>query len=245
MQKTQSPSQAPTNIDINPQIQTQWDTHQPKTAGNTTLRSASYALTMSDHAGTHVDAFKHFGPGGTPIDEMPLEDFYTSAIALDLSHVELGAAISVREMEEALVKCGEEIKEGDTVLVYMAFNKRVHFDDPRWQHDFPGLHPDAVRWLADKGCKMFGEFAWFSTRCISIGSIANRPLGVEAISPSPEGEMNFQAHNICGERKMTHMEGLDNLDKVVGKGRFTFVGFPLKLRGGSGSPIRAVALFDQ
>jgi kynurenine formamidase len=57
--------------------------------------------------------------------------------------------------------------------------------------------------------------------------------------------MNFHAHNICGERKMTHMEGLDNLDKVVGKGRFTFVGFPLKLRGGSGSPIRAVALFDQ
>lgn len=114
---------------------------------------------MSDHAGTHVDAFKHFGPGGTPIDEMPLEDFYTSAIALDLSHVELRAAISVREMEEALVKSGEEIKEGDTVLVYMAFNMRVHFDDPRWQHDFPGLHPDAVRWLADKGCKMFGELA--------------------------------------------------------------------------------------
>lgn len=57
--------------------------------------------------------------------------------------------------------------------------------------------------------------------------------------------MNFEAHNICGERKMTHMEGLANLEQVVGKGRFTFVGFPLKLRGGSGSPIRAVALFDQ
>jgi kynurenine formamidase len=111
---------------------------------------------MSDHAGTHVDAFKHFGHGGTPIDEMPLEDFYTSAIALDLSHVELRAAISVAEMEEALTKSGEEIREGDTVLVYMAFNKRVGFDEPRWQHDFPGLHPDAVRWLADKGCKMFG-----------------------------------------------------------------------------------------
>lgn len=44
---------------------------------------------------------------------------------------------------------------------------------------------------------------------------------------------------------MTHIEGLDGLDRVVGKGRFTFVGFPLKLRDGSGSPIRAVALFDQ
>ena len=67
---------------------------------------------MSDHAGTHVDAFKHSGPGGTPIDEMPLEDFYTSAIALDLSHVELGASISVREMEAALEESGEEIRRG-------------------------------------------------------------------------------------------------------------------------------------
>lgn len=78
-----------------------------------------------------------------------------------------------------------------------------------------------------------------------IDLVSDKSKGVEAISPSPEGEMNFQAHNICGERKMTHMEGLDNLDKVVGKGRFTFVGFPLKLRGGSGSPIRAAALFDR
>ena len=118
---------------------------------------------MSDHAGTHVDAFKHFGPGGTPIDEMPLEDFYTSAIALDLSHVELGASISVREMEEALEASGEEIKQGDTILVYMGFNKRVHFDEPRWQHCFPGLHPESVEWLADRGCGMFGE----SSRYIS------------------------------------------------------------------------------
>jgi kynurenine formamidase len=80
---------------------------------------------MSDHAGTHVDAFKHFGPGGESIDEMPLEDFYTSAIALDLSHVELGESISVREMEEALAQSGEEIRKGDTVLVYMGFTRRV------------------------------------------------------------------------------------------------------------------------
>ena len=71
-----------------------------------------------------------------------------------------------------------------------------------------------------------------------------RDSGVEAPSPSPEGEMNFQAHNICGERKMTHIEGLDNLESVVGKGKFTFMGLPLRLKGGSGSPIRAVALFD-
>ncbi|TKA23230.1 hypothetical protein B0A50_07623 [Salinomyces thailandicus] len=204
---------------------TPWDTHQPKQAGNTIFRSASYALSMSDHAGTHVDAPKHFSPepGALSIDQMPIEDFFTSAICLDLSHVELGAAISVPEMEHALVKSGQEIQLGDTVLIYMAFNKRIPFDDPRWQHDFPGLSLEAVHWLADKGCKIFG---------------------VEAISPAPEGELNFQAHNACGERGITYIEGLDHLERVVGARRFTFMGFPLKIRGGSGGPMRAVAMLE-
>lgn len=208
-----------------PVVITPWDTHQPKKAGNTILRSASYAVSFSDHAGTHVDAPKHFDPtpGALSVDQMPLSNFYTSGFALDLSHVELKASISVAEMEDALQKSGQEIQEGDTILIHMAYNKRVSFDDPRWQHDFPGLSLEAVHWLADKGCKMFG---------------------VEAVSPSPEGELNFQAHNACGERGITHMEGLDNLEAVLGKGRFRFVGFPLKFRGGSGSPIRAVAIFE-
>ncbi len=170
---------------------------------------------VSDHAGTHVDAPKHFDPtpGALSIDQMPLEDLYTSAICLDLSHVELKASISVQEMEDALTKSGQEIQQGDTVLIYMAFNKRISFDDPRWQHDFPGLSLEAVHWLADRSCKI---------------------LGVEAVSPAPEGELNFQAHNACGERGITHIEGLDNLDKVVGQGRFRFIGFPLKIRDGSG-----------
>ncbi|GAB7360252.1 hypothetical protein MBLNU230_g8012t1 [Neophaeotheca triangularis] len=208
-----------------PVIITPWDTHQPKTAGNATLRSASYAVSFSDHAGTHVDAPKHFDPtpGALSIDQIPLENFYTEAIALDLSHVELGAAITVEEMEAALKASGQEIKQGDTVLLDMAYNRRVHPDDPKWQHAFPGLALESVHWLADKGCKMFG---------------------VGAVSPAPEGELNFLAHNACGERGITHMEGLDGIDQVVGKGRFRFAGFPLKFRGGSGSPIRAVAIFE-
>ena len=40
------------------------------------------------------------------------------------------------------------------------------------------------------------------------------------------------------------MEGLMNLDILIGKGRFRFIGFPLKIKGGTGSPIRAVAVID-
>lgn len=201
---------------------TQWDTYQPKKAGNAVLRSASFNLSMGDHTGTHVDAPSHFKEGGATIDQMPIEDFYTSAVCLDLSHVKLKQEISVAEMEEALAKSGEDIRQGDTVMVYMGFNKRISEDDARWQHDFPGLSLDAIRWLARKGCKIFG---------------------VEAISPSPEGETNLNAHNLCGELGITHMEGLC-LDELPGKGRFRFVGFPLKLKGCSASPIRAVAIFD-
>ena len=42
----------------------------------------------------------------------------------------------------------------------------------------------------------------------------------------------------------THIEGLVNLDKLIGKGRFKFIGLPLRIRGGTGSPIRAVAVFN-
>jgi kynurenine formamidase len=208
-----------------PVVMTIWDDHHMKvTAGNTTLSSKALSISFSDHAGTHVDAPVHFDsrPGALSIDQVPLENFYTSAICLDLSHVPLKHAITVVEMETALAKSGQEIKPKDTVLLYMATNDRL-YGDPRYQHDFPGLALESVHWLADKGIGMFG---------------------VEAVSPSPEGELNFQAHLACGERGITHMECLFNLDKLVGRGRFRFIGFPLKIRGGSGSPIRAVAVFE-
>jgi kynurenine formamidase len=51
-------------------------------------------------------------------------------------------------------------------------------------------------------------------------------------------------HHVCRDLGFTHMEGLVNLDKLVGKGRFRFIGFPLRIKGGTGSPIRAVAWLD-
>ena len=202
-----------------------WGDHtEKKVAGNTVFTSKALSIAMSDHAGTHVDAPVHFDPrpGAQSIDEMPLEKFYTSAICLDLSHLPLKGQATVPEMEAALAASGEEIRPGDTVLLYMATNERL-LGKPGYQHDFPGLALESVHWLADKGIGMFG---------------------VEAISPAPEGEPNFQAHMACAERGITHMECLANLDKLIGRGRFRFIGFPLKIRGGTASPIRAVAVFE-
>lgn len=208
-----------------PVIVTVWNDHsEKKVAGNTTFSSKALSLAISDHAGTHVDAPVHFDPrpGALTIDQVPLEKFYTEAICLDLSHVPLRHAITVAELEAALVASRQEIRPGDTVLIWMATNERL-LGTPGYLHDFPGLSLPAVHWLADRGIGMFG---------------------VEAISPAPEGEPNFQAHMACAERGITHIECLANLDKLVGRGRFRFIGFPLRIRGGTASPIRAVAMFD-
>ncbi len=208
-----------------PVIVTVWNDHSEiKRAGNTEFSSKALALSLSDHSATHVDAPVHFDPrpGAMTIDQVPLENFYTEAICLDLSHVPLKHAITVPEMEAALDASGQEIKPRDTVLIHMGVNDRL-LGKPGYLHDFPGLALESVHWLADRKITMFG---------------------VEAISPAPEGELNFQAHKACAERGITHMECLANLDKLVGKGRFRFIGFPLKIKGGTASPIRAVAVLD-
>ncbi len=43
---------------------------------------------------------------------------------------------------------------------------------------------------------------------------------------------------------ITHIESLCNLEALLGKGPFTFIGLPMKWRDGTASPIRAVAVFD-
>ena len=206
-------------------IITVWNDHsEVKRAGNTEFTSKSLSITMSDHSCTHVDAPVHFNPapGAPSIDEVPLEDFYTEAICLDFGDVPNNYEATVEDMEAALAASGEEIKPGDTVMIHMGIHNRL-FGSPDYVHNFPGLSVEAVHWLADRKIKMFG---------------------VETVSPAPEGEPNYLAHLACAERGITHMECLMNLDQLVGKGRFRFAGFPLKIKGGTASPIRAVAIFE-
>ncbi|MGB0572197.1 MAG: cyclase family protein [Alphaproteobacteria bacterium] len=216
---------APAHPNHPPVIITVWNDHSEiKRAGNTEFTSKSLSLTMSDHSCTHVDAPVHFNPASDApsIDEVPLEDFYTEAICLDFGDVPNKYEATVEDMEAALAASGEEIKPGDTVMIHMGIHNRL-FGSPDYVHNFPGLSVEAVHWLADRRIKMFG---------------------VETVSPAPEGEPNYLAHLACAERGITHMECLMNLDKLVGKGRFRFAGFPLKIKGGTASPIRAVAIFE-
>jgi kynurenine formamidase len=206
-------------------IVTPFSTHEEvREADGYRFSSATLALAMGDHAGTHVDAPVHFDarPGAKSIDEMPLETFFTEALCLDLSHKPLKSDISIADLEKAEQAARVTIKPKDTVLLHMDFYRRFYGTEA-YLTDFPGLTKESATWLGRKGITMFG---------------------VEAVSPGRPGRNNFEVHHVCRDLGFTHMEGLVNLDKLVGKGRFRFIGFPLRIKGGTGSPIRAVAWLD-
>ena len=150
------------------------------------------------------------------------ETFFTEAVCLDLSHKALKSDISVSDLEAAEQAAGVAIQAGDTVLLHMDFYRRTAGTDG-YLTDFPGLTKQSATWLGEKNINMFG---------------------VEAVSPGRPGRNNFEVHHVCRDMGFTHIEGLINLEKLIGKGRFRFIGFPLRIKGGTGSPIRAVAWID-
>jgi kynurenine formamidase len=180
-------------------------------------------LELGEHTGTHVDAISHMAREyrDQSIDRMPLTMFYTEGICLDLSHKGLMELIETADLESALSEAGLEIKLGDTVLLYTDHYRRA-FGTDNW-HKGPGVSIEAARWLGEQKIAAFG---------------------VEPAAPGVRGVSNKEVHHICGELGFTHYENMINLYRLRGRGRFRFIGLPLKIRGGTGSPVRAIAVFE-
>ncbi len=183
----------------------------------------SKGLLMSDHGPTHVDAISHLDPreGAPSIDEMDLSLFYGDATCVDISHKEPQAYVSGADLDEAAETSGATINEGDVLLLYTATYDRF-YGTPEYTSQYPGLDETGSDWIVQRGIKAFG-----------------------VDSPSPDNPIShtYPCHMMCREHGIHHYENLANLDQLVGR-RFTFVGFPLRVRGGTGSPIRAVAVLE-
>jgi kynurenine formamidase len=139
-----------------------------------------------------------------------------------LSHKGLGDLIEPADLEQALSEASLEIKGGDTVLLYTDHYRHFYGMD-NWLNG-PGISTASARWLGQQGIAAFG---------------------VETASPGVRHVSNKEVHHICGELGFTHYENLVNLYRLIGRGRFRFIGLPLKIRGGTGSPVRAVAVFEK
>lgn len=191
--------------------------------GDGALTPAVNRLELGEHTGTHVDAFNHMERQyrGLSIDTMPLNMFYTEGVCLDLSAFGLRAMIHWADLDSARKHAGLEIKPGDTVLLHTDHFRRA-FGTPDWEYG-PGISAEAARWLGRQKIAAFG---------------------VETMAPGVRHVSNKEIHHICGEMGFTHYENMLNLHLLVGRGRFRFIALPLKIRGGTGSPVRAVAIFE-
>ena len=179
-------------------------------------------LELGEHTGTHVDAINHMARQyrGQSIETMPLTMFYTEGICLDLSDKGPRELIEPADLQRALSVANLEIRAGDTVLLYTDHYRRA-FGTADW-YEGPGISVAAARWLGEQKIAAFG---------------------VETMAPGVRHVSNKEVHHICGELGFTHYENMINLHLLIGRGRFRFIGLPLKIRGGTGSPVRAVAVF--
>ncbi len=184
----------------------------------------SKGLMMSEHGPTHVDALSHLDPrdDAPSIDLMDLGLFYGSAVCVDVSHKGPQSYISDADLEAAVGAAGVSVGDGDVLLLYTATHDR-YGGTAEYTSLYPGLDESGSAWIADRGLKAFG-----------------------VDSPSPDNPISrtYPCHMMCRERGIHHYENLANLGGLVGK-RFTFVGFPLRIRSGTGSPVRAVAVLDE
>jgi kynurenine formamidase len=85
---------------------------------------------------------------------------------------------------------------------------------------FPGLDPAAARWLVEN-------------RSI-------KAIGLDTASIDYGQSTLFESHRILMEKNIPAFENVANLDQLPVKG-FSVIALPMKIKGGSGGPLRIVA----
>ena len=189
-------------------------------------RSLSYQLVMNEHNGTHVDAPAHFISDKNPaahvtIEHVSLTRLIGRGVRLDCHGFKAGEYVSRNFIMEWEAKHGG-LKEGDIVLFDFGWSARwgVRPHDQPYIANWPGVGMDAAEYWIEK----------------SVDA-----LGVDTLSPDPpEALAKNPIHPVVLEKQLLIIENLCNLDRLPDF--FVFIALPLRIKGGSGSPIRAVAL---
>ena len=190
--------------------------------------TAHYAVTLSDHAGTHIDAIKHMGDETSPGPEgIPLEYCFGDGVVLDFRHLDYGAAITVADMEEALVKIDYTLKPRDIVLIRTGASE--YNDEDRYLTDHIGMSAEATKWLIDQDCRVTGIDA---------------PTYDPPIWAMFETKKFWLAHKVMQTDPYWHIENLVNLGDLPPHG-FKLSVFPVKWVGTTGAPVRAVGMIDE
>jgi kynurenine formamidase len=206
----------PTEDDLPPKF---WERMSHATArrlyNNTQSRAGRIFLT-TDYTGTHIDGPLRFDSKGEGIEQVPLDRVIRPARLLDFSSLGREGIITSKDLE----KKGNEIAAGDAVVLWTGH------DIYRKSADYFGFRPyltnDGAEWLAER----------------KVGIVAADFPGI-----GRPNDLYYECKRILHRAGILTVEQLCKLNKLEGKSWYLFAA-PLRIRGGAGSPIRAVGLVD-
>ncbi|NLF27076.1 MAG: cyclase family protein [Clostridiales bacterium] len=183
------------------------------------------------HNGTHVDAPKHFYPGGRAIDEIPIEDFcYRAPLALKIPKGK-GGRICRADLESR----ADQIAKCDILLVYTGYAD-LRASDPRaFIDDFPC-------WGADAGAYLRKGFPKLKAIAMDVLSVDSAVYGAAEGFPAHHAMLDENEAN--PERTLLIFEDV-NTRKLYEAGRpaKAIYAFPLRFKGLEASPVSMVAEF--
>ncbi len=197
---------------------------------------SAYNFSGAEHGGTHIDAPIHFSENGQPVDEIPLENLMGKAIKIDVSEKasqDPDYQVSQFDLEFWEAEHGQ-IPEGAIILLQTGFgqkypDKKAYLGtDQRGPEaikdlHFPGLAPDAAKWLVEE-------------RDIHA-------IGIDTPSIDYGQSQNFESHVALMTANIPAFENVANLEKLPFKD-FHIIALPMKIKGGSGGPLRIVAIVE-
>ena len=192
---------------------------------------SSYNISTAEHGGTHLDAPVHFSRGGMSAEQIPLDRLIAPAVVVDVSaRATPDYRIDVADLE-GWERAHGRIPDGTILLLRTGWGERWpdrlrYLGTERTGEEaipelhFPGIHPDAARWITDQR---------------SVAAV-----GIDTPSIDYGQSSGFEAHVIIYGANIPGFENVANLDQVPEEGAFV-VALPMKVAGGSGGPLRIVA----
>jgi arylformamidase len=176
------------------------------------------AMFLVTHTGTHVDAPFHFDPEGIKVDQIPLERLVGRGVLLDLTTIKEKGEIKASDILRAEETSQVDLNANDIVLIKTGWSRFLGTE--KYTSSYPGLTMEVANYLVDK----------------KISAV-----GVDSPNPDHPDSSDFPVHNTLLPKGVLIIENLANLESIS-RATFKFVGLPLKIRNGTGSPIRAVAI---
>lgn len=192
---------------------------------------ASGVFSASEHGGTHLDAPIHFAESGWSVDEIPLSHLTGKAIVIDIR--------TKTRLDPDYMLQVEDIAKWETQYGIIP-NRAIVFLLTGWGQ----FWPDPSRYLGSPTPEDTTtlHFPGFSAESISflIDQRAIVGIGIDTASIDPGQSQTFLAHQVLGKANRYAIENVAQLEKLPPNGA-TITALPMKIKGGTGGPVRILA----